>query len=378
VLGDLKYVTQSVQGSVLTVALNQTWLATQPASAYPLRIDPTTASYSGPNNWYVNYKSDGYVCNPGQGCGNSTGSVNGPYWRFIFHVDFSFLSGQVLQQATFHTELPNCSGTYGTCSGKWIFLSRANCTNSINCKDTRSGYSDYMQWSGQSYDVDATGLYQHLVADGDWGSWQNVQGEEGNFYTYKQFAYDQTRVTFTYDTQPPATTHIAPANGATVVTNQPTLSVNPVTDANEDAVQYYYRISTNTDAETGSVVNSGWITDTQWTVPDRILRDGTTYYWHAYTWDGYTNVPSRVPIFTNSFRVDLRNGKDATQAQDALGGVGTDLATGNLSTSNATHSSAALGGSMGRGPKLQLTGPLQARTHRQVLERHRSQPDLPV
>ena len=348
VIGDVPYVTQTVSGSMLAVALNQTWLNAQPTSAYPIRIDPTTVSNSGSN--YVNYKSDGFVCNPGQGCGNSTGSVNGPYWRFMFHVDFSFLSGQVLQQATFHTELPDCSGTYGTCSGHWIVLSRGTCMG-LNCIDNRTGYTGFMQWSGSSYDFDATQLYTNLQQTGDWGNWQIVNGEEGNFYTYKQFAYDRTKVTFTYDTQPPIATpsSAAPVNGGTVVTNQPTLAVNPVTDANGDQVQYYYRISTSPDAETGSVVNSGWTTDPQWTVPDRILRDGTTYYWHVYTWDGYTNVPSLVPNWANSFRVDLRNGKDATQAQDSLGGVSTDFATGNLSTSNATHSSAALGGSMGVG-----------------------------
>jgi RHS repeat-associated protein len=355
VLGDAHYASQTVQGSVLTIALNQTWLSSQPASAFPIRVDPTATSYSSS---FTNYKSDGYVC--GSTCGNSTGSVNGPYWRFQFHADYSMFQDPSLglQQVTFHTEMPDCTGTYGTCSGHWIVLSRGSCIG-FNCIDTRTGYTAYQLWSGSSYDIDATGLYQNLIKDGDWNNSQIVNGEEGNFHTYKLFAYDRTKLTFIYDNKPPVATPVSPANGAAVVTNQPTLAVNPVTDADGEQVQYSFRISTNPDAETGSVVNSGWQTDPRWTVPDRILRDGTTYYWHAYTWDGYTNVPSLVPAWANSFRVDLRNGKDATQTQDSVGGVSTDFATGNLSTSNATHSSAALGGSLGVG--LNYNSPIRSK-----------------
>src|SRR5206468_11670982 len=102
-------VTQSLSGSKLTVTLDKKWLDKQAFEKFPLRIDPTFTSYSAPNNWYVNYKSDGFVCNPGQGCGNSTGSVSNKYWRFMYHVDFSALQGKYLRSTLFHVEMPDCT-----------------------------------------------------------------------------------------------------------------------------------------------------------------------------------------------------------------------------------------------------------------------------
>lgn len=353
VLGDVNYVTQSVTGSTLNVSLNKTWLATQPAKAYPLRIDPTYQSrtqYSGSSNWYTNYKSDGYVCAPGQGCGNSTGSVSNNYWRFMFHVDMSPLIGNGLISANFHTELPDCSGTWGTCGGHYISIARGNCS-AFNCIDPNSPQAS--QWNTSSYNIDATNVYQYIANGGDWSNWQEVWGEEvGNsYYSYKLFAYDRTNVTFTYAVPLPVASpsSLAPSNGATVVTTQPALAVNAVTDPNGNTPLYDYRVSTNPDAETGTVVDSGWTPVTQWSVPDNILQDGNTYYWHVYSWDNVTTLPKTPPNYVYSFRVDLRNGKNATQASDSLGAVTTDLATGNMSTGNATHSSAALGGSLGVG-----------------------------
>jgi PA14 domain len=96
------------------------------------------------------------------------------------------------------------------------------------------------------------------------------------------------------------------------------------------------------------VADSGDLDTPQWVVPDNALTDGSTYYWQAIAWDSYQAVPGNFsPVY--SFKVDLRNGKDSTQAYDAMGPVSVDLATGNLTTSAKTHSIAALGGSLGVG-----------------------------
>jgi RHS repeat-associated protein len=351
VLGDVNYATQTSSGNNLNVALNQTWLAAQPATSYPIRIDPSFTNYSGPSNSYVNYESNGYVCNPGQGCGNSTGSVSNNYWRFMFHVDLSAFQGttNVLESATFNVQLPDCSGTYGTCTNHYIDITNGSCFG-FNCLDPNSPVDK--QLNGSSYSINATDLYQYIISHNDFVDWQEVFGEEAqNYYSYKLFAYDETSVTFTYDTQAPVAVPniMAPPSGGTVVTTQPTLYVTPVTDTDGTVPQYYYRVTTSPDAETGAVVNSGWTLNPNWTVPQNVLVDGTTYYWHVYTWDGITNVPETPPGWVSSFRVDMRNGKDATQTQDTVGPISTDLATGNVSTSAATHSEAALGGTLGIG-----------------------------
>ncbi|HSH31534.1 MAG TPA: hypothetical protein VK963_02595, partial [Candidatus Saccharimonadales bacterium] len=96
VVGAQPYVRQTADGSRLDVKLDKSWFERQPLGAFPVRIDPSTmyTSYSGPNNWYRNYKSDGFVCDPGMGCGNSTGSVSNNFWRFMYHVDFDRVAGK--------------------------------------------------------------------------------------------------------------------------------------------------------------------------------------------------------------------------------------------------------------------------------------------
>ncbi len=358
VIGDVPYVSQSVNGSRLTVTLNSDWAAQQPADAYPLRIDPT---FTDPvNSSYVNYKSDGYVCAAGQGCGNSVGTSGGKYWRFVTPVSFpqSVFQGKYIVSANMHLEMPSCGNSYGICDATGTYVDWASCYG-YNC--VNGSFGEGYAWFTTAGYVDVTNLFRNLQAVGGWNPSVIVRGMEVTWNTYKLFAYDRTWIDFVYDTQPPVATPsgAAPGDGATVVTTQPSLSVNPVTDAEGDQVQYYYRVSTNPDAETGAVVNSGWTTAPQWTVPDGVLQDGTTYYWHVYTWDGWSNVPNTVPNWVRKFQVNLRNGKDATQAQDSFGGVSVDLATGNLSTGAATHSEAALGGSLGVG--LTYNSPVRSR-----------------
>ncbi len=98
------------------------------------------------------------------------------------------------------------------------------------------------------------------------------------------------------------------------------------------------------------MADSGILDAPQWVVPDNVLQDGTTYYWQALVWDGYATEPKpfvHSPIY--SFKVDLRNGKDATQAFDTFGPLSVDFATGNVTTSAGSHGMNALGGSIGLG-----------------------------
>src|SRR2546430_16119212 len=55
----------------------------------------------------------------------------------------------------------------------------------------------------------------------------------------------------------------------------------------------------------------------------------------------------------------MRTGKDKTQTYDTLGPITADLATGNVSTSNSSHTSKALGGSLG--VSLDYNSPQKAR-----------------
>ncbi|MEA3078280.1 MAG: hypothetical protein QOF60_3188, partial [Actinomycetota bacterium] len=89
----------------------------------------------------------------------------------------------------------------------------------------------------------------------------------------------------------------ATANGA--LAHSPVLDVSS-SDAEGDVISYYYRVSTNANAETNPVYDSGWLAGTnQLTVPALQFVPGTTYYWHVYTSDGFRQTdPNWVRSFT--------------------------------------------------------------------------------
>ena len=371
VIGAEPYVAQTVNGSRLTVTLDSNWLRQQPFEAFPVSVDPTVTNYSGPTNSYVNYKSDGFVCNPGQGCGNSTGSVSNKYWRFTAGIPYSSLAGKYIVSATFSVDMPSCSG-YGTCDGHGIDVRhKTSGCFAFNCIDTSLGIGS--GWGGQSINADVTNLYRNILATGLLNEWVIVNGEEAqnNYYSYKLFSHDQTRVLFNYDQLPTQSTIVtpgSPADGGIAITSQPTVKSTSATDPDGTGpVSYRYTVATsktgagggNTSSLGGALANSGWLGGAPtWTVPDNVLQDGTTYYWQVETWDNYAGAASVFsPVY--SFKVDQRNGKDDTQAADTIGPVSVDLATGNVTTSAKTHSIAALGGSLGLG--LDYNSPYRSR-----------------
>jgi hypothetical protein len=192
--------------------------------------------------------------------------------------------------------------------------------------------------------------------------WLMVTGDEATVGAYKLFDATKTAVTLTFDTLPSAftTDTNSPADGGVSVTTQPTLFTKTSSIADSDGpgpYQYRFIVGTGKSAPpsnpnnllpsvTGIVADSQRQLTNQWTVPDSVLQDGQTYFWQPLVWDFATGVPDAYgPVY--SFRVDMRNGKDATQAFDAVGPVSTDLATGNLTANAKSHSITALGGSMG-------------------------------
>jgi RHS repeat-associated protein len=348
VVGGEPYVSYKIDGSKLTVSLDPTWVKGLPVSAFPIVIDPSFQQGMATN--YAVYRSDGYSCGLAQGCGHQTGNVVNNKWRFIYHVDYSSLSGKVLLNATMSMDMPSDGNPqWGTYDNRYISSNIASCWG-YNCKGT--AVSDAVGLAGGYIDLDVTHLYQNRMSANDYGAWMIVNGEEiNNYYSYKHFGAYQSVVTFTYDTPPPATTPgaAAPADKATVVTTQPSLLCNTVTDADGDAVKYMFIASTNPDGKTGAVVNSGWQNAVQWTVPDGVLQDGTTYYWRVYTWDSVGATPPTESSWVRSFKVDMRTGKDTTQTFDTMGTTDVNLGSGNLVTSASSHSIKALGGNVGVG-----------------------------
>lgn len=329
-----KRVTQSATNEGIKVQLDKAWFSVQPTSAFPMRIDPSFAKQGEIS--YRMFKSDGYSCNASN-CYAYTGTLydNGwKSWRTYINFPYGELAGKKILNANLHGWFQ--SGIGGDTNGRWLSMSHAPCI-SYNCLGGEIGAT----WTGTDFDINFTGEMNATVARGDMGAWWSIRGEEGAYKSFKP--YVDMRVDINYDTPTPMTYPIEPADQQVMVGTQPTLKVNSVGDADGDVVKYYFRVSTSPSAEGGAVINSDWITTPQWTVPDGILQDGTTYYWHVYTF-GTTQTN---PDWVRSFKIDQRNGKDATQTYDTVGPVGINLATGNATVENGSHTMSALGGSLG-------------------------------
>lgn len=333
-------VTQSYDAGVLTIKLEAQWLAEQPESSFPMIIDPTWRQ-SPTVGWnYTSYKSDGYVCSPSV-CYMNAGSLydrGWKTWRTVFWVSMPELPGKQIIDANLYL---NKRAGIGTTEGLYTEVSRAACWG-FNCIDY--GSPRHSAWFGSNGVINITPLLQRQANIGDTGPTYIINGEERAYTTRKGFDADASYINYIFNTAPNMASATAPANGQVVVTDQPLLSVNAPGDPNGDAVKYYFRVSDKPGAETGSVINSGWIDSTQWTIPEGRLQDGVTYYWHTYTYDGYWQTN---PNWTWSFKYDARLGNDSAASFDDGGPVDINLATGNTTTSAGTHGMSALGGSVG-------------------------------
>lgn len=89
---------QTLAQGTVRLAVSPAWLAKQPASAFPVDVDPTiTLSYTAAHS----YKSDGYTCsNCGVQFGNAQDGGN-VYWRSVAHFDYAQLFGDTVTAASF-------------------------------------------------------------------------------------------------------------------------------------------------------------------------------------------------------------------------------------------------------------------------------------
>jgi RHS repeat-associated protein len=332
----------SPDGSVLRVGLDRAWLTSRPATGFPVVLDPTVIVGAGAAEWR-SYKSDGYSCT-GPTCAHRVGnsrSAGDTYWRSVVRFVYENQLGDDARavSATLHL-----SQTAGSSSAEWT---EAEWANAWSYAQTRP-----CSWDGEfcgsaaygtsTFDLDVTQLYDFWLSAGLWGGAIALLGAEApGWYTYKEFA---AFLDLTVDHVAPAPTPTGPANGAVVSTLTPTLSANPVTDRDGDAVQYWFRLATSPDAETGQVYNTGWGSATSAVIPEGVLQEGRTYYWRAHSYDGSICCHASA---VQSFRVDRRLGADGTQPFDQLGPASVNLANGNLVVSTVGPQLPAVGGNAG-------------------------------
>ncbi len=340
----------SYADGVFKVSLTHDYLSNLPSKAFPLAIDPTYVhqnhfgTRAGGN--YVSFKSDGYVCdsticNPYFGSVLDSNSI-WRSWRSMVFSDYSEVKGHQLNSATFHFTQRLGLPVSGSTAPHWLNTWHASCFD-YNCRGVQGGSAVV----GTSGDVDVTAIYQNRIAAGDYGAWLQLSGEEGASTSYKNTDPDNSWVQFTFTDVLPAPSIVTPTNGQVYVDPQVSFSATPglTNPSSNAALQYNFCVSTG-PACAGAVMVSSPQPSSQWTIPDGLLQDGTTYYVQAQTYDTSLQIYSPYGV-ASSFKIDSRTGKDSTQAYDTLGPVSVDLATGNANTNEASHTSAALGGTMG-------------------------------
>jgi RHS repeat-associated protein len=354
---DTERYSQSYKDGVLSIAVDKIYLQSLPAAAFPVVVDPgidTTTGYSG--DWYRSIEYDNFVCyntsNPS--CKMFAGRiVDGSYWeqwRSAFYAPYGRFQNPNyrLKNATMHLTMQGGAGYHGTTSARWMEAYRSVCNNAFNCLD--GGIEPALASVTSTGHLDVTAIYQNRIAAGDFGMWLMLVGEETPGYeSFKEFDPAGVTMDFTWSDPPPAPTMHTPGTPNQVfVDPQVSFKLNPIVPNPNDAVvplQYEFRISSAPNG-LGTVITTNLLSASQWTVPDGILQDGSTYYAQARSYDPTSQFYSAWGTAT-AFKIDMRTGKDVTQTYDMLGPIEANLATGNVSTSAISHTSSALGGSLG-------------------------------
>ncbi len=360
---------QTYSNGLLTLSIDKAYLGQLPASAFPAVLDPgidTTTGMPGSGD-YRALKSDGYACsyttNPQ--CkvyvgGLDSGGGIWKYWRSAYYAPYSTFQNpnKRLVVAKLYLNMQTGAGSHGTTSNRYVSAWRSTCNTSFSCVDANNWGAEVVV--GSAGELNVTDLYKSRIAAGDFGMWLMLVGEEapGNS-SFKELDPAYTYMSFTWGDAPPAPPILSPEiNGKVFVDPQVSFRLQGIANPNNSTpLQYEFQVS-SAPGGVGTLINSGQLSATQWTIPDGMLQDGSTYYVQVRSCDpsgsGCGNWSGSI-----NFRIDMRTGKDATQTYDSLGPVDVNLATGNVATSAASHTSAALGGNMG--VSLDYNSPVKSR-----------------
>jgi hypothetical protein len=284
----------------------------------------------------MSYKSDGYKCYSSQ-CNIYSGTLydsNGYLqdWQGAMFVPYNQISGNALQSAKLHLwQRSNESFWTGTSDTHSYGVGRRTC-DSYNCID--GVWAQGSVASGQGL-VDLTNFYRDRMNNNDYNAWLMIVGMDNSDSTYKNFDPEGTYVEFNYTGVPTAPSFVSPVANQVFVDPQAAFTINLVTAPDGSNTLQYEMLVSSAPGASGTVISSGLTSSRQWSAPDGMLQDGSTYYVQARSYDPstltYSSWSSSVP-----FKIDMRTGKDKTQTFDSLGPVDADLATGNVTTSAAS------------------------------------------
>ena len=323
--------------SRLVVTVDDTWAKGLTGAMLPVVVDPTVVVNA---SLLTAYRSDGTTVSDGNLRVGNPDTPTPTTWRSVaFYPYQTAIQNKQLLSATLNVTRVAGLTTVTTMGVYW-----ANAWSHAGAKAGSALATAASVSSTASFDL--TAFYQARQAQPSWNAALGVIGQETSSYTYKSLS---SSVTFVTNNLPTMATASAPADGAVfTATTTPRLAVNAATDADGTPVQYWYRLTTGPDVESGMILNSGWLTSTtSWNVPAGVLQDGVTYYWHVHTWDGNWGFLTTQPTWVRSFTIDRRLGGAGASASETVGPVNVNLVNGNAAISTSTHQVASLGGDIG-------------------------------
>ncbi|MCM3778178.1 PA14 domain-containing protein [Microbacterium hydrocarbonoxydans] len=257
-----------------TLQVDPTWLKAS-ERAYPVYVDPTVltgASYSR------SFKSDGAVMNGQLHIGNTRQSNQNVFWRAVAGFDASAAAGQFVGTAQINvayggegttTTQPgnvySATGECFTCSGVWL-------------ADFSMGNNS--AWTaGDGVAANTVGYLQSNLST----AYFMLTGNETAVYSHKRLGLSYLMEYWPY----PTVSQVSPANGATNQSTRPTLALSATNSSpHSPAMAYAFTVSANADMS-APVWDSGWISNTQATVPEGKLQPGVTYYWRGKVHDAH-------------------------------------------------------------------------------------------
>lgn len=322
-------------GGKLTLSVDPGWLASLPATAFPIRLDPSLSSGS---TGQADYKSDGYSCsNCGLRIGNSRDNGD-KYWRSMTGYNWSGMAGTQIVDASISVAITS-SGTLASrpVSAYWAGGFSYGGTTSLGLLAT--GYTGY-SLGGPAL----VSQVQSWANQGSGTQWIGFVGDESRgSYTFQVIS---TTLYVTYG-HPSAVTSLTPAmtQGKPPVVSTTTPTLSAVGSDPDGPVQYNFTISGGSDIVNGKA-SSGWQSGSSWQVPYGVLEEG-----QQYSWSVSVRESANQPMVSASsvLKVDRRMGSGGPSPMDSLGGASVNLANGNLYLSASGHGVSSVGGSLAVG-----------------------------
>ncbi|RLP76361.1 hypothetical protein D9V32_05685 [Mycetocola tolaasinivorans] len=257
----------------LTGDLN--WLRSS-ERVFPITIDPTAQAGNEDANAF---RSDGIRIQGQVYVGNARADNKDTYWRTVLHYDMSPWFGRQIVDVQLAA-----SRTAGTANiypglvrhassfaygGVGPVLAGLQMGNSVTTTDPRLSEA-VAGWVRSSNNAPYLMLSGHELA---------------GTYTYK--ALSSTMYVYWKDFPTPGNLAApSPSNGGNGSVT-PTLKVSGYTDPEKTGLDWYFRLSENSNPEVNPLWESGWIRQDSVKVPQFKLVAGKKYYWKAYVRDGY-------------------------------------------------------------------------------------------